>query len=32
MLIGISDVIKRVLKPFMVESAEPVYLQASDKD
>lgn len=30
-LIGISDVIKEVLEPFMKQSAEPVDLQASDK-
>lgn len=30
-LIGISDVIKEVLEPFMEQSAEPVDLQASDK-
>ena len=31
-LIGISDLIKRVLKPFMVESAESCDLQCRDKD
>ena len=30
-LIDISDVIKKVLEPFMVQSAEPVDLQARDK-
>ena len=30
-LIGISDLIKRVLKPFMVESAESCDLQCRDK-
>ena len=30
-LINISDVIKKVLEPFMVQSAEPVDLQARDK-
>ena len=30
-LIGISDVIKEVLEPFMEQSAEPVDLQGSDK-